>query len=54
MIDQTNIVESESVSNWWLHGSSSTGTSLFVNRTFVTLQIGRRKTIYDDSIYWRP
>jgi len=35
MIDQTNAVESESVGNQWLHGSSSTGTSLFLNRTLV-------------------
>ena len=54
MIDQTNVVESESVGNWWLHGFPSTRTSLFLNRTFVTLHTGRRETICDSSVYWRP
>jgi len=54
MIDQTNATESKSVGNRWLHGSSSTGTSLFLNRTFVTLQMGRRETICDGTVYGGP
>ena len=47
----TNAAKSESIGNQWLHGSSSTRTSLFFNRTFITLQIGRRETICDGSVY---
>jgi len=54
IIDQTNAVKSESVGNRWLRGSSSTGTSLFLNRTFITLQMGRRETICDGLVYWGP
>ena len=54
MIDQTNTTESESLSNGWFYGSSSTRTSLFLTRTFITLQIGTREIICDDSVYWGP
>ena len=38
MIYETNVAESESVDNRWLHDSSLTETSLFLNRTYVTLK----------------
>lgn len=36
MINQINLVESESVRNWCLHDSFLTRTSLFINRILVT------------------
>jgi len=54
MIDQTNTLKSESVGNRWLHGSFSTETFLFFNRTFVTIQIRRREIMCNDLVYWGP